>query len=433
MSAKRVWNGNKEMLRLIVPVAELKPHPSNPRRGNIAALQESLREFGQQRPALALPDGTLVAGHHVYYAAVEEGWTHLAVVRSDLEGDKVKAYLAADNRTADLGSYDDESLSTLLAELAAVDALAATGYTSADLNDLLAQVQWNQKQSEGTLDQPPPPVPENPSSKLGEVYPLGDHVLVCGDATDPETVLKALGDERASLLFTSPPYADLRDYRGDIEISPGHLAKFIMAAQPRCDMIAVNLGIVIRNHEIVPYWDEYIAVAKAAGLKLLAWNVWNRETATNIAAWTALTFPTYHEWIFVFGTKQKQSRRLEPTKGAGIRAGAAQRQRDGGIMQNPREPIRSHKPLGSVLTLPPAAGGVEGHVAPFPVALPSAYIAAMTDIGDFVLDPFAGSGTTLIAAHDLGRRAAVIELDPAYCDVIRARYAKHTDQPEFAP
>jgi len=110
-------------------------------------IRASLVRFGQQRPVLALPDGTIVAGHHVWRAAVAEGWAQIAVVRSDLAEREVEAYLLADNRLADLGLYDDGALASLLADFDHDDELLGIGYTRADVDGLLAYLE------PATLDQ----------------------------------------------------------------------------------------------------------------------------------------------------------------------------------------------------------------------------------------------------------------------------------------
>lgn len=132
------WVGNEALRPMLVTVESLRPHPRNPRRGVVDEIQRSLQRFGQQRPLLALPDGTLVAGHHVWQAAIAEGWTHVAVVRSDLSEREVDAYLLADNRLADLGLYDDAELAALLAPLQDDGLLDGIGYSSADVDELLA-------------------------------------------------------------------------------------------------------------------------------------------------------------------------------------------------------------------------------------------------------------------------------------------------------
>ena len=135
---EQVWHGPESLRPFLTPVESLRPHPKNPRRGVVPEIQKSLARFGQQRPVLALPDGTLVAGHHVWKAADAEGWTHLAVVRSDLGEADVEAYLLADNRLADLGLYDDQALAELLLPLYEDDALAGIGYGREDVEELLS-------------------------------------------------------------------------------------------------------------------------------------------------------------------------------------------------------------------------------------------------------------------------------------------------------
>jgi ParB-like chromosome segregation protein Spo0J len=133
-----VWSGNDALGGLLAPHEQLRPHPRNPRRGVVAEIAASLRRFGQQRPVLARADGTLVAGHHVWRAAGAEGWTHVAVVRTELPEEEVDAYLLADNRLADLGLYDDRTLAEVLRPLAEAGTLEGTGYSADDVMSLLA-------------------------------------------------------------------------------------------------------------------------------------------------------------------------------------------------------------------------------------------------------------------------------------------------------
>lgn len=128
------WEGADELRPVLVPVWELRPHPDNPRRGDVDAIRASLNRFGQQRPILATPDGMVVAGHHVLEAAQAEGWTHVAVTFTDLTGAEIEAYLLADNRTGDLGYYDEDDLA---ARLGSLDDLTGTGYTDGDKGALL--------------------------------------------------------------------------------------------------------------------------------------------------------------------------------------------------------------------------------------------------------------------------------------------------------
>ena len=148
----RLWRGNSALEALLVDVDALRTHPRNPRRGNTEEIRRSLERFGQQRPILALTDGTIVAGNHTFRALVEMGWSHVAVVRSDLGQAEVEAYLLADNRLSDLGAYDDLALGELLAPFYESDDLAGLGYTRDDVTALLAEIDgWA-----GPLDEIPP-------------------------------------------------------------------------------------------------------------------------------------------------------------------------------------------------------------------------------------------------------------------------------------
>jgi site-specific DNA-methyltransferase (adenine-specific) len=149
LAGGETWTGNEALRPTLVPLEQLRAHPRNPRRGAVDEIRKSLRRFGQQRPVLALPDGTIVAGHHVWRAAVAEGWSHLAIVRSDLSEREVEAYLVADNRLADLGLYDEAALAELLAEIDdSIDGLVGTGYARDELDELLAQLAGPQPPAE---------------------------------------------------------------------------------------------------------------------------------------------------------------------------------------------------------------------------------------------------------------------------------------------
>lgn len=154
------------------------------------------------------------------------------------------------------------------------------------------------------------------ASKRGEMYELGNSILMCGDSTSSEDVSRLMGGEVAEMLFTSPPYSDMRDYKGG-DLSVENIAKFIPRFANHAKFQCVNLGIQRKDGEIFPYWDRYIAVAKESGLKLLAWNVWNKTMAGAIGNETAF-FPIIHEWIFVFGAEKKELNKTVEKKEASI-------------------------------------------------------------------------------------------------------------------
>lgn len=271
-------------------------------------------------------------------------------------------------------------------------------------------------------------IPDVAKTKRGEIIALGRHTLLCGDCTDQWDIDKLFGERNASLAFTSPPYSDQRDYEGDFNLSPRHLAKFLGAP---ADIFAVNLGLKISNHEIVPYWDEYIDVAHSLGLKLLAWNVWDKMQTGGFGGMNAM-FPKEHEWIFVFGKAPKELKKTEECKWAGQSKGAnTLRERDGSLTQKKDFIVSDTKRMGSITHQTPYKARNEdlgGHPAVFPPALPEKYIEALTDEGDFVYEPFGGSGSTLIAAERLNRKCLIMELNPRFCDVIVTRYNNYIDK-----
>ena len=138
-----VWEGPAELRPLLVPAADLRPHPRNPRRGNVHEIARSLRRFGQVR-AIVVRKQTMeiVAGNHTFRAGVEElGWTHIAAHVIDLDEHEAEAYLLADNRLAELATYDREELASLLAEHADLDTLDGTGWAHVDVDAIRAELE----------------------------------------------------------------------------------------------------------------------------------------------------------------------------------------------------------------------------------------------------------------------------------------------------
>lgn len=131
---------DKSLDELVRPIDQFRPHPRNPRQGDLGAIVTSLRRFGQVRPILALPNGTIVAGNHVWRAAVQLGWTQIAAVTATMDEATADAYLIADNRLSDLGTYDDRALAAILTELAEAGSLEGTGYDGDDVDALLARL-----------------------------------------------------------------------------------------------------------------------------------------------------------------------------------------------------------------------------------------------------------------------------------------------------
>ena len=189
-----------------VPILDLKPYPGNPRRGDLAAIRESLEHNGQYRPIVVRR-----ADQSRCWPAItrsrpprSSAGPRSPVTYVDCDAEQAKRIVLADNRTNDLAGYDNQALAELLTEL---PDLAGTGYDQAALDSLLDELE-----PEPLVEEEVPPPPAEPRTRPGDLYELGPHRLLCGDARDPGAYARLLGDERAELLWTDPPYGV--DYEG---------------------------------------------------------------------------------------------------------------------------------------------------------------------------------------------------------------------------
>lgn len=218
---------------LLVPIAELAPHPRNPRRGNVDQIKRSLTRFGQVRAILARPDGTIIAGNHTWQAARELGWTHIAAVRQDMSEEEARAYLLADNRLSDLGTYDDDQLAELLREVQADPiGFEGTGWDDGSLEALLAEIAARDAQpaapagtmlalTDVTIGEPEHAV------EPGQVWQLGRHLLVVADvfAGWPEWApLLAEGDLFVPLPTPHVPLSAKAQGRRLVMVTPDRFA-----------------------------------------------------------------------------------------------------------------------------------------------------------------------------------------------------------------
>lgn len=420
-----------ELQTRMIPLADLKPLKRNPRRGDVDFVRKSLQRFGQYVPIVVRANTLeILKGNHTYAAAKEEGWTEIACVTRVIEDDEEALKLSLqDNLSSDRASWDFPELADLLQSF---DSIEGSGFEEPDFQQILSRAAGEDAAPGTSGDTPPPKKPKRPVTRPGDLIQLGDHRLLCGDATDPDDCERLLGKKRAPLLLTSPPYAEARDYAGNGPLDPEHLAKFLEVYGDRCDLLAVNLGIIREKHAIVRYWDAYLDAAEGAGLLLLSWNVWDRGQPWSMAQNTAI-FPIEHEFVFVFGERRRALNLTVANKTPGTRTGITNRQKDGSLEPAKTKEVREKRALGTVFRSPPHIGADMGHPAMFPVALPEAYISAATVAGDLAVDPFAGAGTTAIAAENLGRRARLVEIDPGYCDVIVKRWEKHTGRKARRP
>ena len=283
-------------------------------------------------------------------------------------------------------------------------------------------------ETEGDDEAPEVDEKSEPVSKRGEMYELGNSILMCGSSTEEEDVKRLCAGVEAEMLFTSPPYSDMRTYNGEKDLSVSNIVNFIRTYKPYAKYMCVNLGLQRKDGAINPYWDEYTDTAEDVGLKMLAWNVWNKTMAGSIGMQQAM-FPIEHEWIFIYGEKAKDINRTAEKRdkeAIGKSRISTLGNADGSTRRRVQNFDNSElKKMESVFECLPELSSIRSeHTAVFPVKLPEEYIKAMTKENDYVIEPFGGSGTTLIACEKTNRKCRIMELDERYCDVIRRRYTK---------
>lgn len=409
-------------------LSDIKPYEKNPRKNDEAVkyVAESIKQFGFKVPIVIDKNNVIVCGHTRYSAAKKLKLKRVpCIMADDLTDEQIKAYRLADNKTGEFAEWDLDLLNLELEDL---------NFTDIDMSDFGFDLDLEDEEEPKEVEEDDfeEELPEEPKAKLGDIYQLGNHRLMCGSSTNEADVAKLIDGEKARVLFTSPPYSDMREYEGGKNLDVANVAKFISAYRDYTNYQCVNLGIQRKNNEIYPYWDEYILKAKECGYKLLSWNVWDKTMCGSIGQQSAF-IPIRHEWIFVFGTEVYEINKTWEKKEGSINISkkhVLKRQTDGTTAPvSIGDTSSKYKKMESVIQRTPEQGRIRSeHPAVFPVGLPSEYIQAMTDKNDIVIEPFCGSGTTLIACEQLGRRCYGMELEPKYVDVIINRWEQFTGE-----
>jgi DNA modification methylase len=218
----------------------------------------------------------------------------------------------------------------------------------------------------------------------------------------------------------------MREYNGNKDLSISNIVEFITSFYQYSNYQVINLGLQRKEHNIYEYWNDYIIKAKENGYKFLSWNIWAKPSAGSIGNQSAF-FPICHEWIFVFGKEFKHINRTieRNTPIKKDRTKRKVRQADGSMSISSVGFQGELKEMESVFYSNPELGDIRSlHPATFPIELPTEYIKAISNENDIIAEPFTGSGTTMVASHQLNRKCYGMELDPKYCQVIIDRMIK---------
>ncbi|MEI9927824.1 MAG: DNA methyltransferase [Sphingomonas sp.] len=400
---------------------ELRPYDRNARthsRRQIEQLARSIRRFGFTNPVLISDGGEIVAGHGRVEAAKTIGLAQVPTVRLSHLGEvERRAYVLADNKLALEAGWDQDLLAAELGGLLELDwDIELTGFSIAETDLILDMAQARKPDQALDDDDVVPDPPEAPVCRIGDVWHLGRHRLVCGDARSDEPYRAFADDRPFDLIFTDPPY--------NVPIQ-GHVCglgrvkhrEFAMAAgeMSRVEFttfLATTLGLAatrLRDGAIAfvcmdwRHMGELLHAGELAFDEFKQLCVWNKSNA-GMGAF----YRSKHELVFVY------------------KVGAAPHLNNFGLGGTGRYRTNVWDYPGISSATGTRAGELAMHPTVKPVRMVIDAIEDCSRRGDIVLDCFAGSGTTLIAAERCGRLARVIEYDPAYCDTIIQRYRAAT-------
>jgi len=381
----------------LIPYARnAKQHPD----AQVAQIAASIREFGWGAPILVDGNNNVIAGHGRLLAARKLGMAEVPVVSMDhLTDTQRRALILADNKIGENASWEDELLGIELSELkdAGFD-LELTGFSTEEWEALIA---GEETDKEGLTDENAVPEVVEPISKPGDLWVLGEHKVLCGDATKLDDYKRLLGDELVDMTFTDPPY----------NVNYANTAKDKMRGKNR-PIMNDNLGDSFEQFlkdacaNIVVYTKGAIYIAMSSS------ELDTLQSAFRASGGRWSTFIIWAKNTFTLGRADYQ-RQYEPIL-YGWKEGNDHYwcgARDQGDVWNVKKPAKN-----------------DLHPTMKPVELVERAVRNSSKTKDLVLDPFGGSGSTLIACEKAGRRARLIELDPKYVDVIVKRWEEYTGQ-----
>jgi hypothetical protein len=404
----------------LLPVRNLRPNRRNARthpKKQIKQIIDSIRRFGWTYPILADENGTILAGHGRYLAALELGLPNVPVMTlADLSETEKRALALADNKVALNAGWDRELLARELGELAdllpecGLD-VEITGFEPAEIDGLLGDL------VDPELDPADyaPPAPRTPVTQIGDLWELGPHRLLCGDAQSAIDMQRVMGTEAARMVIADPPYnLPIRRVQGrgrtkhgnfvqaSGEMSSAEFTRFLRAALSLAGQHSVDGAV----HFAFIDWrhlGELLAAGSALYSSLETIAVWVKTNAGQ-----GSFYRSQHELVCVY------------------RSGDAPRLNNIELGRHGRN--RSN--VWTYAGVNTFRAGRMDELAMHPTVKPVALVVdAMKDCsrrGDFVFDPFMGSGTTIVAAERVGRRAYGIDIDPRYVDVAVRRWQAYT-------
>jgi DNA modification methylase len=413
---------NNALAVAYVPIDQLKPDPRNARvhsKRQIRQIAKSIESFGFNVPVLVGAHLNVIAGHGRLLACKHLGWTEVPTIRLDhLSEAQRRAFMIADNRLTEISTWDDRLLAEQLKELARVDLdfdIEATGF---DMGEIDLRIESLKTEDSGPAEPPIPFVSGPAVSQRGDFWLLDRHRLLCGSALDAAAYAATMGCEKAAAVFTDPPYNLPIDGHvsglGQIRHREFVVAAGEMTSESFTNFLATALGLMARSSHsgslayVCMDWrhiSELLVATRANCLEMLNLCIWTKPNAG-----MGSLYRSQHELVFVFKAGPDAHRN-------NVQLGRYGRNRSNVWAYASGPGFGRPGDEGRLAALHPTGK---------PVAMVADAILDSTRRGDIVLDPFLGSGATVMASERTGRRCYGLELDPLYCDVIVRRWQAYT-------
>ena len=423
--------GTEDPQKLLLNPDNWRRHPEAQK----AAMEGVLDDLGWiQQVIVNQRTGRLIDGHLRVELARKHKAKEAPVIYVDLDEQEEKLALATLDPISALAETDVDVLQDLLSQVE----------TDNDaLLDLLADLEPPAAPGEESADEPDhDEVIHNAPrvTKPGDLWIIGEHRLLCGDSTDPQCVEQLMDGRKARLCFTSPPYGNQRTYTHETTDAISDWDKLMVGvfggdtmsrAMHQGGQVLVNLGLIHHKNEWVPYWHEWLQWMSIGGWRRFGLYVWDQGPGMP-GDWAGRFAPAF-EFIFHFNKQKRKPNKIVPCEGAGEvshdKDAGGIRATDGevGGWTHAGQVIQDFKIPDSVIRIMRQKGSIgDGidHPAVFPVTLPQHFIKAFTNEGESCYEPFNGSGTSIIAAQNIGRRMHAMELAPEYCDVTLERFRR---------
>jgi len=381
-----------------VRISDLVSDPNNARKHdekNLEAIKGSLTQFGQRKP-IVVQGNVVIAGNGTLEAAKRLGWDEIDIVQvpQDWSADQAKAFALADNRTAELASWDEMVLAAQVIEL------KEAGFEVADFGFEAIQPDIAEEIKEDETPEPP----AEPVSKLGDIWQLGNHRVMCGNSTDKATVEKLMDGFKADMVFTDPPYntgmsaeknsgSTRLNHMFDDDYTDQEWNEFLSDFTKTLDTFTKEDAALYicfawkRNHELVPYLSDKFKLS-------------------NIIIWDKVVHGLGSDYQYTYeiiNVCKKGKPEIDSHQG-------------------------SDREYQDVWRIQRNMGRNDDHATAKPLELCARAIRHASNAGGLILDIFGGSGSTLIAAEQTKRTCFMMELSPQYVDVIIKRWENLTGQ-----